>query len=215
MNAIPQGLVFAALGATIVAQSQATVPAAHNSDDAVAHLWLAGAGEDHRRQTIIGASHLGALIGKQITALELMEDRVGTLMQEYGIDDLADLAGEIQARTEQAMRAAIRNLPDGTYSSELKMDGLGEPLELKVKLTVDGDEVASEHLPRTIAFRMSLDETLDIGHDTGTPVSEDYEVPFDFTGELETVTINITEHELTEEQLQAYREGRLKAALAQ
>ena len=74
MNAIPQGLVFAALGATIVAQSQATVPAAHNSDDAVAHLWLAGAGEDHRQQTIIGASHLGALIGKQITALEFRRD---------------------------------------------------------------------------------------------------------------------------------------------
>jgi arylsulfatase len=82
-------------------------------------------------------------------------------------------------------------------------------------LTVDGEEVGSGEFPRTIAFRMSLDETLDIGSDTGTPVSEDYEVPFDFTGELETVTINITEHELTEEQLQAYREGRLKAALAQ
>jgi hypothetical protein len=62
---------------------------------------------------------------------------------------------------------------------------------------------------------MSLDETLDIGQDTGTPVSEDYHVPFDFTGTLEEVTINITEHKLTEEQLQQYREGRVKAALAQ
>jgi arylsulfatase len=61
---------------------------------------------------------------------------------------------------------------------------------------------------------MSLDETLDIGEDTGTPVSEDYKVPFRFTGELEKVTIKITDHPLTEEQLRKYRESQVKAALS-
>ena len=42
-------------------------------------------------------------------------------------------------------------------------------------LAVDGNKVANKKLPRTIAYRMSLDETLDIGEDTGTPVSEDYQ----------------------------------------
>ncbi len=68
-------------------------------------------------------------------------------------------------------------------------------------LTVDGKQVASEKLPRTIPFRMSLDETLDIGEDTGTPVSEDYQVPFKFTGKLEKVTIHIADHTLTEVEL--------------
>ena len=77
----------------------------------------------------------------------------------------------------------------------------------------DAKEVASEKLPQTIPFRVSLDETLDIGEDTGTPVSEDYHVPFKFTGDLEKVTINITEEKLSEEQLQRYREGRLKSVL--
>ena len=80
---------------------------------------------------------------------------------------------------------------------------------------MDGKKVASEHLPQTIAFRMSLDETLDIGEDTGTPVSEDYQVPFKFTGKLEKVTINITEEKLTEEQLEQYRQGRVRSAIAQ
>jgi hypothetical protein len=31
----------------------------------------------------------------------------------------------------------------------------------------------------TLAFRMSLDETLDCGDDTGAPVSENYQAPFD------------------------------------
>lgn len=81
-------------------------------------------------------------------------------------------------------------------------------------LSVDGQEVATTRFPRTIAFRMSLDETLDIGEDTGTPVSEDYHVPFKFNGEIEKVTIQITDHELTPEQLERYREMQVKAALS-
>ncbi len=82
-------------------------------------------------------------------------------------------------------------------------------------LTVDGAKVGTKRIPRTIAFRMSLDETLDIGEDTGTPIVEDYQVPFKFTGELKKVTINLADRKLTEAELQKYREGRLKAALAQ
>lgn len=98
---------------------------------------------------------------------------------------------------------------------DFNYDGGGVGKGGQATLTVDGKKVASERLPQTIPFRMSLDETLDIGEDTGTPVSEDYEVPFKFTGNLEKVTINITEAKLTEEQLQQYREGRVKAAMAQ
>jgi hypothetical protein len=39
---------------------------------------------------------------------------------------------------------------------------------------VDGKKLAEGRLERTIPFRISADETLDIGEDTGTPVSEDY-----------------------------------------
>ncbi len=67
----------------------------------------------------------------------------------------------------------------------------------------------------TLPFRMSLDETLDIGEDTGTPVSEDYRVPFMFSGKLEKVTIQTADHKLTDEELKRYREGRLNAAMAQ
>ena len=50
-------------------------------------------------------------------------------------------------------------------------------------LMVDGKQVAEGRIERTIPFRISADETLDIGEDTGTPVSEDYHVPFRFTGD--------------------------------
>jgi hypothetical protein len=98
---------------------------------------------------------------------------------------------------------------------DFNYDGGGVGKGGQATLTVDGKKAASERLPQTIPFRMSLDETRDIGEDTGTPVSEDYEVPFKFTGNLEKVTINITEAKLTEEELQKYREGRVEAAMAQ
>jgi hypothetical protein len=97
---------------------------------------------------------------------------------------------------------------------DFNYDGGGVGKGGEVTLTVDGEVAASGRLPRTIPYRVSLDETLDIGEDTGTPISEDYQVPFEFTGALEKVTINISEQTLTEEELQQYREGRLKAALA-
>jgi len=92
-------------------------------------------------------------------------------------------------------------------------DGVGKGGEATI--TVDGEKVASGRLDQTIPYRMSLDETLDIGEDTGTPVSEDYKVPFKFTGAIEKVTINITEEKLTEEQLEKYRHGRANSAIAQ
>ena len=39
--------------------------------------------------------------------------------------------------------------------------------------------------------------------------------PFKFSGNLEKVTINITEEKLTEDQLEQYRQGRVRSAIAQ
>jgi hypothetical protein len=41
-------------------------------------------------------------------------------------------------------------------------------------LSVDGRQVAQGKIERTIPLGFSLDETLDVGQDTGTPVVEDY-----------------------------------------
>ena len=44
---------------------------------------------------------------------------------------------------------------------------------------------------RTVPFRFSTEETLDIGEDTGTPVDLSYDVPAVFTGELGKVVIDL------------------------
>ncbi len=67
--------------------------------------------------------------------------------------------------------------------------GLGKGGEATIQ--VDGKEVAKGRIERTLAFRLSLDETLDCGEDTGTPVNEDYRAPFKFTGELNKAVIKL------------------------
>ena len=66
-------------------------------------------------------------------------------------------------------------------------------------MMVDGRQVARGKIERTIPFRISADETLDVGEDTGTPVSEDYQVPFKFTGDLKKVAIQLTDVPLSPE----------------
>jgi len=60
-------------------------------------------------------------------------------------------------------------------------------------LFVDGTQVAQAPIERTIGVRFSLDETFDVGEDTGTAVIADYapQMPFKFTGNLKKVTIDL------------------------
>lgn len=84
-----------------------------------------------------------------------------------------------------------------TIVVDFKYDGPGVGKSATATLSVDGQKVAEGKIPQTIPFRVSADETLDIGEDTGTPVSEDYHVPFKFTGTLTKVVINLGEAALS------------------
>ncbi len=65
-------------------------------------------------------------------------------------------------------------------------------------LKVDGDEVASHKMERTLPLILQWDETFDIGSDTGTPVDDqDYQVPFKFTGKLNKLTLKLDRPKLT------------------
>ncbi|MBM3523381.1 MAG: hydantoinase B/oxoprolinase family protein, partial [Alphaproteobacteria bacterium] len=78
----------------------------------------------------------------QVVALDVMEARTIALLKDAGLDNLRDLAAEIHARCEAAMRAAIREVPDGVYRSALDIDGqLDAPAHLEMALTVKGDEI--------------------------------------------------------------------------
>ena len=56
-----------------------------------------------------------------------------------------------------------------------------------------GKKVAETDIDRTVPFIYSVDETLDVGEDRGTPILEDYadRMPFKFNGKIGEVTIDL------------------------
>jgi arylsulfatase len=78
-----------------------------------------------------------------------------------------------------------------TLVFDFKYDGGGVGKGGTGTLSIDGKQVAQGRIEATMPFRLSFDETFDVGEDTGTPVSEDYDVPFKFTGEIEKVAVDL------------------------
>jgi arylsulfatase len=60
-----------------------------------------------------------------------------------------------------------------------------------VTLYANDQKVGEGRIEKSIPNRVTLDETLDIGFDTGTPVADGYEMPFRFSGKLSAVTIEL------------------------
>lgn len=60
-----------------------------------------------------------------------------------------------------------------------------------LRISIDGEEVASGHIERTIIIPAGLGETFDIGVDTGAPVTEDYPVQARFAGEIHRVEVTL------------------------
>lgn len=59
------------------------------------------------------------------------------------------------------------------------------------KLFINDQLLAEGRVDKTIAYRLALDETFDVGRDTGTPVVDTYQVPFAFTGNLQQVSLEL------------------------
>jgi arylsulfatase len=73
-------------------------------------------------------------------------------------------------------------------------DGGGPGQGGTVRLVVDGDVVGEGRLERTIPLVFSLDETLDVGRDSGSAVSDDYTAAgSEFTGVIHQVRLEIAE----------------------
>jgi N-methylhydantoinase B len=63
------------------------------------------------------------------------------MMEEFGLETLDRLAEEILSRSEAVVRARIRDLPDGEWSSETWSDGFAEPVVIRCRVRIAGTEI--------------------------------------------------------------------------
>ncbi len=91
--------------------------------------------------------------------------------------------------------AATQPLAPGkaTLRFEFAYDGGGVGKGGTGMLFVDGKSVATGRIDNTQCCIFSADEGADVGADEGTAVSSSYKVPFEFTGKIASVTIELKE----------------------
>lgn len=77
----------------------------------------------------------------QVSACHVGAQKALALLAEYGLAGFGELAHEIHTRSEAAIRAAVRALPDGVYAATTAFDELDGPLTAKLTLTVAGDQL--------------------------------------------------------------------------
>ena len=80
----------------------------------------------------------------QLAANDVAAQRLVALVQERRLQDFTDLASMINAFTEDAMRKAIGQIPDGKYGATVAIPDVGEDgdeLSIKVELTVSGGDI--------------------------------------------------------------------------
>ena len=97
---------------------------------------------------------------------------------------------------------------------EFAYDGGGPAKGGTVTLYVDGDKAGEGRVGATVPLLFSADETADVGRDTASPVSDDYEGESSvFTGTVNWVQIDLDEDAEDADHLISPEE-RLRVAMA-
>ena len=88
---------------------------------------------------------------------------------------------------------ASKPLPAGksTVQFEFAYDGGGVGKGGTGRIFVNGEKVAEGRIDETQGLLIALDETADVGLNKGTPVSADYNSPFNFTGVIDRVVVDL------------------------
>jgi N-methylhydantoinase B len=80
----------------------------------------------------------------QINAVQVGADRLRALASDCGVETLLSTFIQLRERSAALTRAAIAELPDGTYSFDDELDNDGstdEPVKLAVDVTIAGEEL--------------------------------------------------------------------------
>src|SRR5690606_27443910 len=82
----------------------------------------------------------------QVNAQRTCARRLSEFLDDAGMTDLTGLSAALRARAEQAMRAAIEQVPDGDYHASLDADGFdADETHIECTLRVRGSTLAVDY----------------------------------------------------------------------
>jgi N-methylhydantoinase B len=86
------------------------------------------------------------------------------MMDEFGLDSIDPLADAIIARSEWAMRDAIRTLPNGRYQHEVWSDGFEESIRIRVAVTIADEDIFIDFAGSSPQSRRGINVVLNYTH---------------------------------------------------
>ena len=109
----------------------------------------------------------------------------------YGYNYVADQTFKVQSNGG--------GVPEGDHIFSFEFTPTGKPdipkgkgVPANIKLFIDGKEVGQGDLPVTIPLLLGLSAGVSLGANAGSPVMEDYESPFAFTGTVNKALVDVT-----------------------
>jgi arylsulfatase len=112
---------------------------------------------------------------------QYIQDGKPTFVYNYLVPDRFTFAGK-----EPLPKGKVQLKVDFNYTC-----GGGSGKSAAVTMMVNDTKVAQGQLLKTIPIQISLGEGLDIGMDVGSDVDYTYKLPFQFTGRIEKVTVEL------------------------
>ena len=99
----------------------------------------------------------------QVSCCQHLGERLSDLLDETGVD-FDTFADEVVDRTEAAMRAAIAEVPDGTYRYVMENDGPrempGGTIRIACAVTVAGDEITVDYAGSSDQVALSINTVM-------------------------------------------------------
>lgn len=86
------------------------------------------------------------------------------MMDEFNLDSIDPLADAIIARSEAAMREAIRALPNGRHEHEVWSDGFEEPIVIRVAVTIADEDIYIDFAGSSPQSRRGINVVMNYTH---------------------------------------------------
>lgn len=80
-----------------------------------------------------------------MSAGKLAVNRIQAMLEEYKLKNLDGVATTIFQRSENAMREAVKKVPDGEYRFHVSTDGYDEPLIIRTEVRVRGSSIVVDY----------------------------------------------------------------------
>jgi N-methylhydantoinase B len=91
-----------------------------------------------------------------VSCNEVATRRLAAMLEEFGLSELDSLGEYIVSTSRDAMRAAVRKLPRGTWRASMDLDGYEAPVTLRAALTVSDRGVHVDYAGSSPASRFGI-----------------------------------------------------------